>query len=158
MLTGAWLDRDAADLASHYSQSTSYSCPIHCECSLIAHLEKNRDAQNCTPAFSYIGVSKLSCLPCSLWICAFNKRGGRQYRTRGSHGKWCWPWGAPPGLKFDTAALTTYVQAEYLQFMQAAGRFKPRSNGPTSGPTMSPEAIKRIENRLKTKRAMILAR
>ena len=44
---------------------------------------------------SYIGVSKLSCIMCSHYICAFNKVMNQKIATKGSHGKaypgWFWP-------------------------------------------------------------------
>jgi len=47
------------------------------------------------PAFSYIGVSKLSCRPCNLWIKCHNELSPSKFYTRGCHGKWYWPWGLP---------------------------------------------------------------
>jgi len=62
----------------------------------IQYLKRNQeDARANVPPFNYIGVSKLSCSPCHMWIEAFNELGGRQYYTRGCHGKWYWPWGMP---------------------------------------------------------------
>jgi hypothetical protein len=43
----------------------------------------------------YIGFSKLSCIMCSHYICAFNEVMEQKIATRGSHGKaypgWSWP-------------------------------------------------------------------
>lgn len=68
---------------------------VHCECALAAHYERNRGNGNEAPPFSYIGVSKLSCMPCHLWLRALAAATGRNYYTRGSHGKWYRGWRAP---------------------------------------------------------------
>lgn len=47
------------------------------------------------PPYSYIRVSKLSCAACQMWIEGCNGQGGRQFFTRGSHGKWYWLWCIP---------------------------------------------------------------
>ena len=72
-------------------------CPVHAECALIHYLQgkQNNDWDN-VPAFTYIGVSKLSCSSCRVWIELFNEENnGLKFYTRGSHGKWYWPWGMP---------------------------------------------------------------
>lgn len=73
-------------------------CPVHCECRLIQYLQTRQGNQwDNVPPFSYIGVSKLSCGACRIWMEAFNEQSGRKFYTRGSHrdGKWYWPWGVP---------------------------------------------------------------
>lgn len=65
-----------------------------------------------------------------LWIAAFNRRGGRQYFTRGTHGKWYWPWAAPvPGLLRDEAAMVAKaVRAECVRFIKANGHLRAGSD------------------------------
>lgn len=78
---------------------------VHCECALAAHYERHRSATS-TPPFSYIGVSKLSCMPCHLWLQALAASCGRSYHTRGTHGKWYRGWRTPvPAVGGDTAHL-----------------------------------------------------
>lgn len=67
---------------------------VHSECALVAHYELHR-GHGIPPPFSYIGVSKLCCMPCHLWLQALSERTGRNYYTRGSHGKWYRGWRAP---------------------------------------------------------------
>lgn len=67
---------------------------VHSECGLVAYYERHR-GQGGPPPFSYIGVSKLCCMPCHLWLQALSERTGRNYYTRGSHGKWYRGWRAP---------------------------------------------------------------
>ncbi|KAG0634242.1 hypothetical protein HOY80DRAFT_1099887 [Tuber brumale] len=58
-------------------------------------MTRHGDSWDNVPPFSYIGLSKLSCGACRLWLEAFNKVGQWTFYTRGSHGKWYWPWGMP---------------------------------------------------------------
>lgn len=61
--TADWRKTQAVKLTDHFS--SSYLCPTHCECSLIAPLGSTH-APGITLAFSYIGISKLSCRACML--------------------------------------------------------------------------------------------
>jgi hypothetical protein len=65
---------------------------VHYECALISYLHRNPSV----PAFSYIGVSKLSCKPCHLWLSAYNRHANSgHYYTKGSHDKWYLGWKTP---------------------------------------------------------------
>ncbi|PWW79106.1 hypothetical protein C7212DRAFT_340030 [Tuber magnatum] len=66
------------------------------------------------PPFSYIGVSKLSCSACRIWIEALNDLSGRKFYTRGSHGKWYWPWGIPRAEGPLVGVIARKVLDEYL--------------------------------------------
>ena len=70
------------------------NCPIHCECKLVQFFSPPHGPE-WVPPFSYIGVSKLSCGACRIWMEAYNELGGQQFYTKGSHGAWYWPWGMP---------------------------------------------------------------
>jgi len=77
-------------------EKKDYLCSAHCECALIQYLTlKHNDSWDDIPVFSYIGVSKLSCSACRIWFESFNEVGQQKFYTRGSHGKWYWPWGMP---------------------------------------------------------------
>ncbi|KAG0632819.1 hypothetical protein HOY80DRAFT_721270 [Tuber brumale] len=90
-----WQKCDARELAERFG-GTIHVCPAHCECTIIQYLmTRHGDSWDNVPPFSYIGVSKLSCGACRLWLEAFNEVGQRTFYTRGSHGKWYWPWGMP---------------------------------------------------------------
>lgn len=122
-----WSRTQAIALTEHFKPC--YLCPTHCECSLIAHLEAAHTSGT-RPAFSYIGGSKLSCRACMLWIAAFNRRGGRQYFTRGTHGKWSWPWAAPgPDNPHETGVVAEQVRAECVQFLKATGCLRSAEDG-----------------------------
>lgn len=148
LATADWARKQAIELAGHYDDS--YLCVTHCECSLIAHLEATHTK---TPAFSYIGISKLSCRACMLWIAAFNRRAGRQYVTRGTYGKWYWPWTAPEGLAHSEAALMAkMVRAECVRFINASGHFRAGSDSTDAsvekGPSRSADVAREMDREI----------
>ncbi|RPA91709.1 hypothetical protein L873DRAFT_1794700 [Choiromyces venosus 120613-1] len=105
--------------------SVHYKCPVHCECALIQYLQvKQHNDWDNIRAFNYIGVSKLSCRACCTWIEAFNEQGGPEFYTRGSHGKWYWPWGVPWEESLEEAEeslgekMARKVYKEYLTQMR----------------------------------------
>ncbi|KAG0137766.1 hypothetical protein HOY82DRAFT_647141, partial [Tuber indicum] len=89
------LEASAVELLKMFG-AEEWVCPVHCECGLIQYLQTKRGSNwDKVPAFRYIGVSKLTCTPCRIWMETFNEQSGPQFYTRGSDGKWYWPWGAP---------------------------------------------------------------
>ena len=69
--------------------SEKYICPVHCECALVQYLGEGRDVLwGDVPAFSYVGILKLSCGACRIWLEAFNRSGRQRFYTRDCHGKW----------------------------------------------------------------------
>lgn len=89
----ATMNRVSRDLDTKLSGYDQTPC-VHCECALAAHYERHRGATT-TPPFGYIGVSKLSCMPCHLWLRALAASTGRNYNTRGTNGKWYRGWRTP---------------------------------------------------------------
>ncbi|CUS15716.1 unnamed protein product [Tuber aestivum] len=90
-----WQEDVAATLAHSFNERVCV-CRAHCECTLVQYLATSHgESWDHVPAFTYIGVSKLSCSACSTWLDAFNDMGQRRFHTRGSHRKWYWPWGMP---------------------------------------------------------------
>lgn len=86
---------DAQKLVEKFAKSI-WQCSAHCESALIQYLAtKHGDSWDHVPAFNYIGVSRLSCGACGVWLEAFNKVSRQKFYTRGSHGKWYWPWAMP---------------------------------------------------------------
>ena len=126
--TQQWLEiRDAMYRLEGY-ESTSSACPIprnfhgrtpviHCEISLILYLDSTSDK----PTFNYIGVSKLSCKACHLWITAHRKctKGLKRY-TRGSHDKW-YPWYMPQCSEEINRHFVGLVATEYCEEGQRRG-------------------------------------
>ncbi|KAG0124781.1 hypothetical protein HOY82DRAFT_633631, partial [Tuber indicum] len=95
--------------------SRQWVCPVHCECALIQYFHSRRgDQWDRVPPVNYIGVSKLSCSACHIWIEAFNDRSGRKFYTGGSHGKWYWPWGVPRAEGPAVELMVQRVRDKYL--------------------------------------------
>ncbi|KAG0633297.1 hypothetical protein HOY80DRAFT_1141519 [Tuber brumale] len=121
----------AVDLAERFG-SSKWVCPVHCECGLIQYLRTRQGNQwDHVPPFSYIGVSKLSCSACRIWTEAFNELSGQRFYTRGSHGKWYWPWGIPGAEGPLVGVMARKVLDEYLEYL--VSRKLLRSGSESSG-------------------------
>ena len=127
--TQQWLEiRDAMYRLKGY-ESTSPACliprnfhgrtpVIHCEISLILYLDSTSDK----PTFNYIGVSKLSCKACHLWIAAHrNCTKGMMRYTRGSHDKW-YPWYMPQCSEEINRYFVGLVASEYCKEGERKGK------------------------------------
>ena len=107
-----------------------YWCSAHCECALIQYLAtKHGDSWDHVPAFNYIGVSKLSCGACRVWLEAFNEVSLQRFYTRGSHGKWYWPWAMPEavpvvGGRSLRETMARNISRQYTRFLEASGRYR----------------------------------
>ncbi|RPA96125.1 hypothetical protein L873DRAFT_1845502 [Choiromyces venosus 120613-1] len=102
-----------------------YTCPVHCECGLIQYLQAKQDTPwGNVPPFRYIGVSKLSCSACRIWIEAFNGLGRQQFYTRGSHRKWYWPWGMPTVEESLGKIMTGKISGEYIAHQEELGHLR----------------------------------
>jgi len=129
-----WHSGVASKLLAMFEQP-QVDCAVHCECSLIQHLGiKDGSEWDNVPPFPYIGVSKLSCSACYLWIKAFNKLGGCKFYTRGSHGKWCWAWGMAE-VEGVRKGLVKKVCDEYRAHLQERALL--RSDSDSDGPDSS---------------------
>ena len=69
--------------------------PVHCELKLV--LEAMQRPQT---VYTYIGMSKLSCSGCHLFLRVLNDVYGTRFWTRGCQKKAQYPWQFPPGLWF----------------------------------------------------------
>lgn len=98
-----------------------------------AHSMTISDKWNTVPAFSYLGVSKLSCSACQMWIDGYNHYTCVRFYTKGSHGKWYWPWGHP---RFNEARVSTYmvdgISTIYYEHCRAQRRLRRASDGSTA--------------------------
>jgi len=122
-----WQEREARRLSGRFWPG-KYKCAVHSECKLIHYLEiTHKNQWDNVPPFSYIGVSKLSCPACRIWIKAFNKLGGRQFYTRGAHGKWYWPWGMPNMEGPLRQVVAKKVLKEYIAHKTASGLLRSQS-------------------------------
>ncbi|KAL0635178.1 hypothetical protein Q9L58_005903 [Maublancomyces gigas] len=105
-----------------YCPKTPTPRRVHCECTLVAHYDHLRSTDGYVPPFSYIGVSKPSCKPCSLWLAAFNARGNGypKFYTRGTHGKWYYPWTAPHVARWDPG-IGHLLGSQFVEYLTAEG-------------------------------------
>ena len=83
---------------------------IHCEVRILLHIFKTENEIPGIPkAYTYIGVSKLSCRGCRAFFDSFNIAHGTRFVTKGSHNKSYWPWQFPQSFpKSDMVLSTTY--------------------------------------------------
>jgi hypothetical protein len=109
--------------------------PVHCECALIYHL--NKPATNIPPV-GYLGVSKLSCSACKIFIDVWNQNNtrGRKFLTRGCHGKYYFPWALPPSLDQKTATAFVASITDYIaKSLKEAGVVRSRRLGESTCPS-----------------------
>ena len=67
---------------------------VHCECRLICHyIQEIREGKE--RPYSYVGVSKLSCRACYLFISSVNQVMDCNWLTKGCHHKFYYPWKFP---------------------------------------------------------------
>jgi hypothetical protein len=116
---------------------------VHCECALISYLHRNPSF----PAFSYIGVSKLSCKPCHLWLSAYNRHANSgRYYTKGCHDKWYLGWKTPlldekTQAKVDDV-LVHMVEEEFCDKEEEMGKVKKRIRSSSDSSNSSePDAV-----------------
>lgn len=131
-----------------YCPKTPTPRRVHCECTLVAHYDRLRSTNGYVPPFSYIGVSKLSCKPCSLWIAAFNERGNGypKFYTRGTHGKWYHPWTAPHIPRWDPD-MSRLLGSKFVAYLGTQGVARS-----TSDSTVASEESAWEEDELELKR------
>ncbi|KAF8542398.1 hypothetical protein BDD12DRAFT_825057 [Trichophaea hybrida] len=121
---------------------------IHCEVSLILYLDSNSDK----PTFNYIGVSKLSCKACHLWIDARNEcaEGIKRY-TGGTHDKW-YPWCMPPCSEEIERKFIKLVATEYCLEKAKKGQARPRAQTDSTAASLNkvvpcaPEKVALLES------------
>jgi hypothetical protein len=92
---------------------------VHCELVLAVHFREEKKSQpNLLNPVQHIGVSKLSCQACNVFLEVFNstaKPGDPRFVTRGCHGKSYFPWGFPM-LNFNHQ-LRTFIRSEFIKQM-----------------------------------------
>ncbi|KAG0640488.1 hypothetical protein HOY80DRAFT_1041764 [Tuber brumale] len=112
-----WQEADAVQLSQKF-RFKDCKCPVHCECALIQYLlVKQHDDWDNIHAFGYIGVSKLSCSACRIWIETSNEQGGPEFYTRCSHEKWYWPWGIPR-VEVEDSLGENMVQKVFMEYLK----------------------------------------
>lgn len=103
------IKRDTAYMAR---EVISRNLVVHCEVKVLLHIartEADDDGNRPANAYSYIGVSKLSCRGCHAFLQAFNKVHGSKFITKGTHGKSYWPWQFPQNFpRSEQTAIYTF--------------------------------------------------
>lgn len=139
-----WQLGDAGNLAETFKENVCV-CSVHCECALIEHLTiKHNDSWDNVPALSYIGVSKHTCSACHIWVEAFNEVGQCTFYTRGTSGKWYWPWAMPTKEESFKVVIVREPTGEMAL---------EKSLGETMSGKISCEYIKYLKKQRPTKRA-----
>lgn len=109
------------------------------ECKVVGKKEgsamsgKISDEWRLVPPFSYVGVSKLSCSACNIWIEGYNKKYGPMFYTRGSHGKWYFPWAIPRFQERELSlSMVKKITSVYYEHCRAKARLRTLSDGSNS--------------------------
>lgn len=132
-----WQEDDALGLAERFEKNICV-CSPHCACALTQYLTtRHGDSWDNVPAFSYIGVSRLSCGACRVWFEALNEVGQQRFYTRGSHGKWYMPWAIPRAKESSEKvmleeslgeAIAAKISREYIKNLKDRGCYKSGSD------------------------------
>lgn len=103
------------DTAQMGKTTISKNNSVHCEVKLLVSIERHERAQPGIPkAFTYIGVSKLSCHGCDSFIRAFNTVHRTSWVTKGAHRKSYYPWMFPPGTPAEEPVrIRTYTNLAF---------------------------------------------
>ena len=96
---------------------------------IVSQQDTPKDNWGSVEPFSYIGVSKLSCYPCSLWIEGFNLLQAQRFYTKGSHGKWYVPW-IMPRIENDQVGqyIVKRILEKYIQTLRREKRLRSASD------------------------------
>ncbi|ODH48502.1 hypothetical protein GX48_05369 [Paracoccidioides brasiliensis] len=100
-------NRPGAVIRSRFENQDTIQAPVHCECAVALHLLASGQA------IPYIGVSKLSCLACALFLKSLS-RTGHQFCTKGSHAKAYFPW-KYPDIEIAGSRISEGHRAEILE-------------------------------------------
>jgi len=114
-LTGELLDQKAhAKCVEKIAATANHRCSlkVHAELQVALLLLAERPPTT-QFSFAYIGVSKLSCGPCKIFLEALNTVRGANLAVRRTHAKWYPGWGMP-----SDQVLTTVLTAEELIVMK----------------------------------------
>lgn len=119
----------------------------HCECLLVAYLLR----RGSIPPISHIGVSKLSCKACFLWLQAVREVTGCKFDTQGCHDKWYHNWSAPAleGSKYKHKIDMNFlgkVESELYENLKASKIARPRAHSDSSNSSEGGMVKMRVEN------------
>ncbi len=119
----------------------------HCECLLVANLI----CRGSFPSVSYIGVSKLSCKACFLWLQAVGEVTGCKFHTQGCHDKWYPKWSAPAleGNKYKHKIDKNFlekVESELYENLKDSRLARPRAHSDSSNSSEGGMAVLKVKD------------
>ena len=101
------VERIEEDTAYMAQKAIQQDIVIHCEVRILLHIcEIENENPNIPKAYTYIGVSKLSCRGCRAFFISFNRVHKTGFVTKGSHNKSYWPWQFPPSFPNSDSVLS----------------------------------------------------
>ncbi|KAJ9313780.1 hypothetical protein DTO271D3_5874 [Paecilomyces variotii] len=150
----------AQDTVFMAKQDISRTAVVHCEVKLLAAIEsEQRDNPGLPKAYTYIGMSKLSCTGCDSFFRAFNTVHNTTWTTRGSHGKSYYPWMFPETVpkREDVLKATYYnvVSRWVTSYKGYVPQFVPRAQSARSTGVLGDlddeidDVVSYLKNRLK---------
>ena len=108
-----YLDLDVIERDTAYMAGSPINpdLVVHCEVKLLWEIFRAEQKDQQLPkAYTYLGVSKLSCYGCASFIDGFNGVHKTHFMTRGSHEKSYYPWQFPSG---DFSKRDELIEATY---------------------------------------------
>jgi hypothetical protein len=129
---------DATHIAK---EGTNDELLVHCETKLLVDIfESEHNNQQLAKAYTYLGVSKLSCHGCYSFISAFNDVHDTNFMTKGTHQKSYYPWLFPiqDFTRKERVLLRTYWKIATLWVKRYEGyspytvSLRPDSTAPSS--------------------------
>ncbi|KAJ9350539.1 hypothetical protein DTO027B9_6931 [Paecilomyces variotii] len=145
------------DTAYMAQQVLNQDLVVHCETKILLHIAKTeRENPRLAKAYSYVGVSKLSCQGCHCFFLTYNRIHDTRYYTRGTHGKSYWPWQFPQNFSRsqETAACMYQLLARrwvdsYDGYVAEKVHFGPDSTAASqTSQTVTWEKDKRIHDKV----------
>lgn len=117
------------DAAYMSREAISMHTTVHCELKIALQAMKNGNKM-----YSYIGVSKLSCRGCQVWLCAFNELHETHFCTRGSHGKAYYPWQIPQNFPNNSEVTKVAYRLLATSWLTTYHGYRPKKveHGPDS--------------------------
>jgi len=112
------------DTAYMAEDAISRDLVVHCEVKILTHIFKTEAENPGIPkAYTYIGVSKLSCRSCQAFFEAFNDTHATRFVVKGSHSKSYWPW------QFPELSFANMDAVVYFTYQSIAKRWANSYNG-----------------------------
>lgn len=126
--------------------------PVHCELKLVLAAMKRPQT-----VYAYIGMSKLSCSGCHLFLEVLNGVYGTKFWTRGCQMKAQYPWQFPPGLWFSGKVTDQTYRLVAQAWIRRYHGYRPRrahfrSDSVPSVPSVVTEDVSVPSSKLTTKK------